>query len=59
MTQEQKLAVFSYLDKLRRSGKINMFTAPEVIAKVFNVEYETAVEVFWEWAEAFERKEEE
>ena len=58
MTQEQKQAVFDYLHKLRASGKINMFLAPGVIAKMFNLDRDTASTLFREWADTFNETEE-
>ena len=43
--------MFIFLDKLRDSGKINMFGAPKVLEESFGLSKKEAREVFKAWAE--------
>lgn len=50
VTKEQ----FEYLDKLRKSGKINMFGAPTYVAHEFHVPMAIARAIWGAWADSFE-----
>jgi len=43
--------MFIFLDKLRDSGKINMFGAPKILEESFGLSKKEAREVFKAWAE--------
>ena len=43
--------MFIFLDKLRDSGKINMFGAPKVLEETFGLSKKESRQVFKAWAE--------
>jgi hypothetical protein len=43
--------MFIFLDKLRDSGKINMFGAPKVLEESFGLSKKEAIQVFKAWSE--------
>lgn len=43
--------IFTFLDKLRESGKVNMFEAPNILMREFNFSPEEAKTYFWEWTQ--------
>ena len=45
--------MFIFLDKLRESGKINMFGAPKLLRETFGLSKKESIQVFQAWAEAF------
>lgn len=47
--------VSRFLDKLRESGKINMFGAPAVLQQAFSLDKKTASAMFWVWADNFSK----
>ena len=46
--------MFIFLDKLRESGKINMFGAPKVLEETFGLSKKESREVFQSWTKAFQ-----
>jgi hypothetical protein len=45
--------MFTFLDDLREEGSINMFGAPSVLQKEFDLTKAEAFEVFTAWTEQF------
>jgi len=45
--------MFTFLDDLRLSGKINMWGAPKVLEEAFDLSPEEAKQVFIRWKEQF------
>ncbi|MEK9748231.1 MAG: hypothetical protein VW443_04810 [Pseudomonadales bacterium] len=50
------LEMFEYLDRLRESGKINMFGAGPVMEKAYGLDKSTARKVVARWMETFEER---
>ncbi len=53
--QVKKLAEkFEFLDKLRDSGKINMFAAPSFLVKKFKINRDAAQRITSQWVKSFD-----
>lgn len=48
-----KEEVFSYLDKVRETGEINMFGAVAVIQQKFNLKRDEATRILTEWINTY------
>tara|TARA_B100001057_G_scaffold271412_1_gene271671 strand:- start:48179 stop:48325 length:147 start_codon:yes stop_codon:yes gene_type:complete len=48
--------MFTFLDDLRASGKINMFGAPTALQEAFGITKEESFEVFKAWTDTFNNK---
>lgn len=51
---EFKQEVFTFLDNLRESGKINMFGAAPVVEEAYGLSRQDAREITTEWMDKFD-----
>ncbi|MAH42450.1 hypothetical protein CL614_01845 [archaeon] len=53
MTDARRQTIFNYLDKLRESGKTNMFGAVPYIQVVFGMDESDSKDILIEWMNTF------
>jgi len=53
MTDDRRQTIFNYLDKLRESGKTNMFGAVPYIQVVFGMAESDLKDILTEWMNTF------
>ena len=53
MTDARRQTIFNYLDKLRESGKTNMFGAVPYIQVVFGMTKQDSKDILTEWMNTF------
>ncbi len=53
-TEEEKKEWFEYLDRLRESGRVNMFGAAEYLWKAFGISQQEARETLIDWMDSYE-----
>lgn len=56
MTEEDKKMYFDFLERVRKTGKINMFGSGQVLQEVYGLNRYEAKDIVLEWMKTYERK---